>query len=79
MARAPRTALPLGSLTQRDNDPNLACVQCSSARVTQLAMNLTDGTPVEFSSCRECGHKMWSHEGAELTVTDVLARTRKTP
>ena len=40
-------------------------------------MHLTDGTPVDFTSCRVCSHKSWSHEGVELTVSEVIARTRK--
>ena len=79
MARtaAARPSLPLGSLTQRDARSASSCGACSSARVTSLSMNLTDGTPVDFVSCRVCGHKSWSHDGVELTVSDVIARTRK--
>lgn len=72
-----RTCLPLGSLTQRDARSDSACTECASPRVTQLTMSLTDGTPVDFTSCRVCSHKSWSHDGIELTVTDILARTRK--
>ena len=78
MARtAARPTLPLGSLTQRDARSGSGCTACGSARVTSLSMHLTDGTPVDFTSCRICSHKSWSHEGVELTVTDVIARTRK--
>lgn len=76
-ATASRISIPLGSLTQRDAHAGSTCVSCSSARITQLAMNLTDGTPVDFVSCHVCGHRSWSHEGVELAVTDVLERTRK--
>jgi Zn ribbon nucleic-acid-binding protein len=77
MARAPRISLPLGSLTQREDRATATCPVCTSARVTQLGMHLTDGTPVDFVSCRVCGHKTWSHDGIELSVSDVLDRTRK--
>ena len=79
MARsaAARPSLPLGSLTQRDARTATSCFGCSSPRVTSLSMNLTDGTPVDFTSCRVCGHKSWSHDGIELTVSDVIERTRK--
>ena len=79
MARsaATRPSLPLGSLTQREARTAAACLGCSSPRVTSLSMNLTDGTPVDFRSCRLCGHKSWSHNGVELTVSDVIERTRK--
>jgi transcription elongation factor Elf1 len=77
MARAARMTLPLGSLTQRDPQDEATCTACESPRVTELTMNLTDGTPVDFISCRVCGHKTWTHLGQELTVEDVLTRTRK--
>jgi hypothetical protein len=41
-------------------------------------MNLTDGTPVQFTSCHECDHRTWEHEGIELTREHVLERSRKT-
>ncbi|KQX69897.1 hypothetical protein [Angustibacter sp. Root456] len=78
MARtAARPSLPLGSLTQREARITVGCTACGSARVTSLSMHLTDGTPVDFISCRVCSHKSWSHEGVELTVSEVIARTRK--
>jgi hypothetical protein len=40
-------------------------------------MRLTDGTPVSFSSCRNCEARRWEHDGVVLSVADVLARTRK--
>ena len=72
-----RTAIPLGSLTQRQAQGATSCTGCGSVRITQLSMNLTDGTPVDFTSCHVCAHKSWSHHGVELAVTDVLQRTRK--
>jgi hypothetical protein len=41
-------------------------------------MSLTDGTPVDFTSCHVCAHRTWAHHGVELAVNDVLDRTRKT-
>ena len=38
---------------------------------------LTDGTPVDFTSCHRCEHKTWEHGGTELSVDGVLDRTRK--
>ena len=43
------------------------------ARVTRLSMKLTDGTPVQFTSCHQCDHRTWETEGAELTRDHVLA------
>lgn len=74
---AARTAIPLGSLTQRQPRTAATCTVCDSVRLTQLAMNLTDGTPVDFTSCHVCAHKTWSHGGVELNVSDVLHRSRK--
>jgi hypothetical protein len=40
-------------------------------------MTLTDGTPVDFTSCRGCEARRWEHDGVALSVQDVLGRTRK--
>lgn len=74
---AARTSLPLGSLTQGCDRPGHRCRACGSARVTRITMNLTDGTPVEFTSCRTCEHRSWEAEGALLQRDRVLAKTRK--
>ena len=68
-------AAPLGSLTQLRS--SRGCAGCGSGRVTHLAMNLTDGTPVVFTSCHHCEERRWEHEGETLSVTDVIERTRK--
>ena len=68
---------PLGSLTQRDHRVSAQCSGCGSPHVTRLSLNLTDGTPVDFTSCHRCEHRTWEHAGAELTVEGVIARTRK--
>ncbi|MFI7588394.1 hypothetical protein ACIB24_15095 [Spongisporangium articulatum] len=70
-------AVPLGSLTQREHQTEIVCAQCGSNRVTRLALNLTDGTPVNFISCHRCEHKTWDHEGTPLSVDTVLERTRR--
>ena len=36
---------------------------CGSERVTRIAMNLTDGSPVEFTSCHRCEHRTWEEQG----------------
>jgi hypothetical protein len=68
---------PLGSLTQRDHRVAAECRGCGSVHVTRLSMSLTDGTPVDFTSCHRCEHRTWEHAGAELSVDGVLDRTRK--
>jgi hypothetical protein len=40
-------------------------------------MNLTDGTPVEFTSCHECEERSWAAAGGELSIDRVLDKTRK--
>lgn len=78
----PRAAVidqtPLGSLTQRASRSAARCAACASDRVTELSMTLTDGTPVEFVSCRACEHRSWiAPEGGRLGIDQVLAHTRK--
>lgn len=68
--------VPLGSLTQQPTAQG-SCRTCGSAQVTQLAMQLTDGTPVQFTSCHRCEARRWEHDGIELSVRTVLERTRK--
>jgi hypothetical protein len=70
-------SIPLGSLTQREHRAVIECQGCGSTRVTRLTMNLTDGTPVEFTSCHRCEHKTWEHGGDALSVDSVLDRTRR--
>jgi len=79
----PRAAVidqtPLGSLTQPTSRSSRRCDACGSDRVTELAMTLSDGTGVQFVSCRACEHRTWSaaNEGAVLPIDQVLDRTRK--
>ncbi len=75
--RAPAPSGPLGSLTQRDHRISAHCRGCGSPHVTRLSMSLTDGTPVDFTSCHRCEHRTWEHAGAELSVDGVLDRSRK--
>lgn len=70
-------SLPLGSLTQRDQRIEAECRGCGSVHVTRLSLSLTDGTPVDFTSCHRCEHRTWEHAGSVLTVEGVLDRTRK--
>ena len=76
-SRGQLPAGPLGSLTQRDHRSAAECRGCGSVHVTRLSLSLTDGTPVEFTSCHRCEHRTWEHAGAELSVDGVLYRTRK--
>lgn len=56
---------------------SIRCASCGSHRVTEVAMTLTDGSPVRFVSCHACEHKTWSQEGTALGFDSVLAKARK--
>jgi hypothetical protein len=71
-------AEPLGSLAHRGARGEVRCRLCDSERVTRIAMELTDGTPVDFTSCLECEHRTWEHHGEVLSVDHVLAKARRT-
>ena len=73
----PQRTAAAASLTQAGTAPSGSCPECGSARVTALAMTLTDGTPVQFASCHECEHRHWSHEGSSLDFSDVISRATK--
>jgi hypothetical protein len=81
MARTTATVhVPLGSLTQRGARQGAGCRACGSERVTTIAMALTDGSPVEFTSCHRCEHRTWQEQGTTgkvLPVQHVLDKTRK--
>ena len=64
LVTTPRSAMP-------------TCTECRTGHLTQLAMTLTDGTPVTFRSCHRCEHRSWFQGGVELSRDSVLAKTRK--
>ena len=79
-----RSAATRPSLPARLADParapaSRACRVLPSPRVTRLAMNLTDGTPVDFASCHDLRPPLLErHEGVELDRhRRARARTRK--
>ena len=55
----------------------VSCAACQSSRITRISMTLTDGTPVDFTSCHDCEHKVWTDCGGDLALTGVLDRTRR--
>jgi hypothetical protein len=71
-----RCAQP-SSLTRRGARSDARCPSCGSHRLTALAMTLTDGTAVQFSSCHNCEHRVWADEGGSLDIADVLTRATK--
>ena len=69
---------PLGSLTQPGARDGVVCSACGSDCVTRLAMTLTDGTPVSFTSCHRCEHRTWTElGGGALARESVLDKARK--
>ena len=53
------------------------CATCSSTRVTEITMTLTDGSVVDFVSCQACETKSWKQGGADLDITTVLGKAKK--
>ena len=43
----------------------------------RIAMSLTDGTPVDFTSCQTCEERVWETAGRLLEFDEVLLRTRR--
>jgi hypothetical protein len=78
-SRSARTVAPvaLGSLTQPGARSGGCCASCGSVRVTTLALILTDGTPVSFTSCHACEERSWVGPDGVLDRGTVLDRTRK--
>lgn len=74
-----RRHVPLGSLTQPGARAGASCRACGSDRVTRIGMNLTDGSPVEFTSCHHCEHRTWAEQDSAraLPVDRVLDKARK--
>lgn len=70
--------MPLGSLTQPQHRHGQICRTCGSDRVTRLAMELTDGTAVDFLSCHVCESRVWERDGDVLDIATVLDHTRRT-
>ncbi|HTR68701.1 MAG TPA: hypothetical protein VMH41_00550 [Mycobacteriales bacterium] len=71
-----RTASP-SSLTRPGARSGAECPSCGSERLTLLVMTLTDGSPVSFSSCHNCEHRVWTGEAGRLEFSDVLSRATK--
>jgi len=55
-----RPGIAAGTLTM---DPSfadgLSCPGCGGGRMTRILLALTDGTPVDLTSCHSCGYHVW--------------------
>ena len=79
-SRAPQAPVPLGSLTQQGARGGAQCSSCGSERVTELAMTLTDGTPVRFLSCHRCEERSWLDlDGRSCRSTGCSTRPASSP
>jgi hypothetical protein len=78
-AAPPATALLAepASLTQVSTTSAAHCPVCDGTRLTRIGLVLTDGSPVDFTSCHNCEHKSWVHEGTDLPIDTVLLKARK--
>jgi hypothetical protein len=65
------------SLTQISSAAVVRCPVCDGTRLTRIGLVLTDGSPVDFTSCHKCEYKAWVHEGTDLPIDTVLAKARK--
>jgi hypothetical protein len=71
---------PNSSVGMRPDPKHLigvTCASCGSSRITRISMTLTDGSPVDFTSCHDCEHKVWTGPGGDLALPGVLDRTRR--
>ena len=53
------------------------CGTCAGNRVTSITMTLTDGSPVDFTSCHSCEARAWKQGGRELDISTVLGKAQK--
>ncbi len=53
------------------------CSACGGDRLTEIAMTLTDGSPVRFRSCRKCEAKSWEQSGTNVPLAAVMDKARK--
>ena len=75
-ARTPRVVTPVEP-REAEHPEAEVCAACDSPRVTRLTMTLTDGSPVDFTSCHDCEHKHWAGRDGALPLDGVLTRARK--
>ena len=53
------------------------CTACSSPRLTQISMTMTDGSIVDFASCHNCESKSYRSAGQEVPLDRVLSMAAK--
>jgi hypothetical protein len=53
------------------------CRHCGSSRTSVTDLTLSDGTPVEFRTCRACEQREWWSVDGPLVIAEVLRRTAR--
>lgn len=53
------------------------CPVCHRSRVTRMAVQLTDGTPVTLMSCSDCDTRTWWNGPEQLNLQDVVNKSTK--
>ena len=74
---APIVATTPSSLVKLADSQREKCPACESPRLTEIAMTLTDGSPVQFTSCRHCEYRAWTQSGQVLEVDSVISKATK--
>jgi DNA-directed RNA polymerase subunit M/transcription elongation factor TFIIS len=74
---APNAPTTPSSLVKLSDSQREKCPKCESPRLTEIAMTLTDGSPVQFTSCRHCEYRAWTQAGQVLEVDSVISKATK--
>ncbi|MDX6205870.1 MAG: hypothetical protein QOF39_1927 [Frankiales bacterium] len=74
---APAAPTTPSSLVKLSDARREKCPRCESPRLTEIAMTLTDGSPVQFTSCRHCEYRAWTQAGQVLQVDSVISKATK--
>ena len=76
--RRSSTGRTLGPVTTEPaSDVPTECPHCHSAKVTRMAVKLTDGTPVTLMSCSTCDNRTWWDGSERLNLQDVVDKSTK--
>jgi DNA-directed RNA polymerase subunit M/transcription elongation factor TFIIS len=73
----PTVSTTPSSLVKLADSQRVKCPVCESPRLTEIAMTLTDGSPVQFTSCRHCEYRAWTQAGQVLEVDSVITKATK--
>ena len=78
MAAAADEHLDLGSLLRPGarGEGSPSCQLCHSTRVTRIALELEDGSQVDFTNCLDCEHRVWRAHVAHLVQSRDTPRAK---